>query len=161
MYFSGYDLWIHKLNFGTFTGHVSYKLPARFEAFDQSKALITDRDLDGKVVLLDFWHTRCGACFKKFPELQRLFDEYKANPSVAILAVDKPLEDDAEGQAFQMIKEEKYTFPVVVAKNENLPELYDVEVYPTTMVINRQGTVVFRGRIEDAARQVEKLISAR
>ena len=54
MFFKGYDLWIHKLNFDTFTGKVSYNMPAKFEAFDEQKNLISDNNFQNKIVLLDF-----------------------------------------------------------------------------------------------------------
>ena len=161
MFFTGYDLWLHRLNFGTFTGKVSYTLPAKFEAFDQSKNLVTDKDFANKVILLDFWNTSCGVCFQKFPQLQKFYEKHKEDAAISILAVDAPLEDDKEGDAFQAIKEEKYTFPVVITKDANLPELFGITGYPTTFVIDQKGNVVFKGSIEGATKQVEELLKVR
>src|SRR5882757_3869702 len=82
MFFQGYDYWFNKLYFGTFTGRIeAYALPVKFEAFDEQKNTIGENDLNGKIVLLDFWFTRCGACFEKFPQVQSAFDKLKADPS--------------------------------------------------------------------------------
>lgn len=160
MFFEGYDSWIHKLNFGTFTGRVSFSLPAKFEAFDQRKSLVTDKDFANKVVLLDFWNTSCGVCFRKFPQLQKFHEKHKDNAAIQILAVDTPLEDDKEGDAFKAIKDEGYSFPVVITKDADLAQRYGVKGYPTTFVINRQGNVVYKGDIKGATKLAEKLIKA-
>lgn len=157
MFFQGHEYWYHRLNYGTFTGKIQYTLPVKFEAYDAQQNLITDGSFQHKVVLLDFWYTRCGACFEKFPQLQAAYDKYKNDPSVAIFAVDKPIEEDTPGQAFQVIKDEGYTFPVVIAMDEHLPEKFGVKYYPTTFVIDRSGKIVFRGDIAGAVKMVDEL----
>ncbi|HEV7643062.1 MAG TPA: SCO family protein [Pyrinomonadaceae bacterium] len=101
MYFQGYDFWFNERNYGTFTGRVAaYELPVKFEAFDEQKNTITENDFNGKVVLLDFWFTRCGACFEKFPQVQSAFDKLKSDPSVVVFAIDKPIEEDKPRRSF-------------------------------------------------------------
>lgn len=157
MLFQGWDYWIHKSNFGTFTGKVSYNLPAKFEAFDEQKHLILDNSFQDKIVLLDFWTTTCGVCFEKFPQLQTVSEKYRSDSSVAIFAVNKPIEEDKPNQAFEMIREYGYSFPVVVTKDEDLAEKFGVKGYPTTFVINRNGQIVYKGDIEGAIKLVAEL----
>jgi thiol-disulfide isomerase/thioredoxin len=158
MFFWGWDYWLHRINFGTFTGKVeAYYLPVKFEAFDERKNLITDADLQNKIVLLDFWHTRCGICFVKFPQLEAVYNKYKNDSSVVILAVDKPIEEDKPDEAFQIIKDEGYTFPVVISKDEEMPEKFGVKWYPTTFVINQNGQIIYKGGIEGAVKMVDLL----
>jgi thiol-disulfide isomerase/thioredoxin len=158
MLFRGYDFWFHKLNFGTFTGRIeAHALPSAFEASDENNDVITDVDFKGKIVLLDFWYTQCGPCFDKFPQLQAAYDRYKNDPSIVIYAVDNPVEEDKPGQAFEEIKNEGFSFPVVIAKDENMPENFGVKVYPTTFVIDRNGMIVYKGAIAGAVKMVEEL----
>jgi thiol-disulfide isomerase/thioredoxin len=159
MYYDGYDRWIHKLNNGTFTGVVSYSFPGDLFASDEKGKVISRKDISNKIVLLDFWHTACGVCFQKFPKLQKVYEKYKSNPTVTILAVNTPLEEDKEGQAFQMIQERGYTFPVVIAKRDDLAKALDVKGYPTTFIVDPQGTVIFKGSIEYASDRLEKLLA--
>ncbi len=159
MFFRGYDHWLQKLNFGTFTGNVSYAQPAGFEATDKAQRLISDIDFNDKIVLLDFWHTACGVCFQKFPKLQALHEKYKDDPSVMIMAVNKPLEDDKPGEAFNVIEERGYTFPVVIPQDEDLPKKFGVASYPTTFIIAGRQTIVFKGDITFAAGKIEELRS--
>jgi thiol-disulfide isomerase/thioredoxin len=157
MFFQGYEYWYHKLNYGTFTGKVQQMLRPKFEAYDAQNGLITDRNFQDKIVLLDFWFTRCATCFEKFPQVQAIYDIYKNDPTIAIFAVDAPIEEDTPGQAFQMIKEAGYVFPVLIAKDQQLPEKFGIKYYPTTFVIDRSGQIVFRGDIAGAVKMVEEL----
>jgi thiol-disulfide isomerase/thioredoxin len=158
MFFQGWAYWIHKIDYGTFTGRIeAYKLQTNFEAFDEQKNLVADNNFQNKIVLLDFWYTRCGVCFEKFPQVQAVYDKYRNDSSVAIFAVDKPIDEDKPGEAFNVIKEKGYSFPVVIAKDEELPEKFGVKGYPTTFVIDRNGMIVFKGGIEGAIKMVDNL----
>ncbi|MCW5959993.1 MAG: redoxin family protein [Pyrinomonadaceae bacterium] len=160
MFFQGYDLWIHKLNFGTFTGKVNaYNLPTKLEGFNEQKNFITEKNFQNKIVLLDFWTTTCGICFEKFPQVQTVFDRYKNDSSVMILAVNSPIEEDKSNQAFEMIKEEGHSFPVIITKDADLAEKFGVKGYPTTFVINQNGQIVYKGDIEGAVKMVDELKS--
>jgi thiol-disulfide isomerase/thioredoxin len=157
MFFQGWNYWIHKSQHGTFTGEVSYALPAKFEAFDESKNLITEQNFNGKIVLLDFWYSRCGVCFGKFPQVERAYQTYKNDSSVMILAVNKPIEEDRPNQAFEMIREEGHSFPVVITKDADMSEKFGVSYFPATFVIDQTGTIIYKGDIEGAVKMIEQL----
>jgi thiol-disulfide isomerase/thioredoxin len=161
MLFAGYGMWLHKLNFGSFTGRVTpLNLAVPIEGFTKDGEFISNNDFTDKIVLLDFWHTSCGVCFEKFPKVQSAFEKFKSDPGVIIVAVDKPLEEDKPGQAFEMITREGYSFDVVVSKDENMPDNLGIRVYPTTLVIDRRGEMVYKGDIEGAVKMVDELKQA-
>jgi thiol-disulfide isomerase/thioredoxin len=157
MYFQGWDYWGHYRSFGTFTGKVTAYELQPFEGINEKNTQINNKTIENKIVLLDFWHTKCGVCFEKFPQLQAFYDKYKNDNSITVFAVDKPLEEDKEKSAFKVIEEEGYSFPVFLPNDEELPEKFGVTVYPTTYVINKQGNVVYKGRIEGAILTAEEL----
>ena len=141
MFFAGWTYWIHKLNFGTFTGRVNaYNLQLNFEAFDESHRVFTDNDFRDKIILLDFWYTKCGACFQKFPQVQAVYENYKDDPNVVILAVDKPIEEDRPNQAFDMIREIGYTFPAVITTDKELARKIRREILPDDVCDRPQRT---------------------
>jgi thiol-disulfide isomerase/thioredoxin len=50
---------------------------------------VSKDDLEGKVVLIDFWATWCGPCRKELPEIQKLIEDLdrKGNPDVLVIAL--------------------------------------------------------------------------
>lgn len=158
VFIHGWDYLAHYYNFGTFTGKINaYGLSQEIEGIDRQNAKTTNELFKNKIVLLYFWSTRCGLCFKKFPQVQAAYDKYKNDSSVAIYTINKPVEENKPNQVFEMVKEESYSFPIVIPIDEELPEKFGVKGYPTTFVINRNGQIVYKGDIEGADRLVERL----
>jgi hypothetical protein len=58
-----------------------------------------------------------------------------------------------------MIEERGYTFPVVIPKDEELPEKFGVHWYPTTFIIINKK-IVFYGDIRLAGARIEQLRSS-
>lgn len=160
MTFQGRTYWIHYHNYGSFTGRITpYKMSQKIEAIDRQNNKITNQIFENKVVLLDFWIMTCGVCFIKFPRVQAAYDKYKNDSSVAIYAINKPVEEYKPNQVFDIIKEEGYSFPVVIPNDEELPEKFGVTGYPTTFVINQNSQIVYKGGIEGAVKMVDELKS--
>jgi thiol-disulfide isomerase/thioredoxin len=136
---------------------IAYDLNQRIVGIDEKNNRVTNKTLENKIVLLDFWHTKCGVCFQKFPLLQAFYDKYKNDDSIVIFAIDKPIEEDIEKSAFKVIEEEGYNFPVLLPTDEELPDKFGVFRFPATFVIDRQGHVVYKGDIEGAIILVEEL----
>jgi len=158
MAFIGYTLWLHNINFGTFTGKVNYKVTCQIEGENQFGYHISNQDLIDKYIVIDFWNTHCGVCFHEFPEFQKLYNSYKNESNIAFLAINKPLKMDTLGQAFQMIKQRNYTFTTLVPVDEQLPEKLGIEYYPTIIIIDRQGMAIFRGSVERAGSVIQGII---
>jgi tetratricopeptide (TPR) repeat protein len=91
-------------------------------------------DFKGKVVLLDFWATWCGPCREEMPAFEKIHREQ----DVVVLAVDanEPVETVAP-----FIEKQKYTFPVLLANGADVVSRYNVNAYPTTFAIDKNGLV--------------------
>jgi len=102
-------------------------------------------DLRGKVVVVDFWATWCGPCKASFPFLQKVYEKYKDNPSVRILAFNT-WENETGTKREELVKkfmaDNKYTFPVVY--DEGYVEKYGVEGIPTKFIIDKNGKLQFK-----------------
>jgi len=144
-----HSYWLHFLNYGTFTPKVKESLkisPAEKEQLFKDK---------NKLYLLDFWSTSCGVCFKKFPKVQALYDQYKNNDKIEILTVNIRLPKDTNRMAQQLIVNRGYSFPVFVT-NENFKNNFGVAYYPTVVMV-KGDQIVFRGDIEGAKTFLENL----
>ena len=154
-----YNLWFHRVEYGNWTGNIPAEMVGDFEFTDKDDELITNTSLKGKLVLFDFWFINCGPCWKKFPELQRLYDTYKSNPNIVLYAVNRPMKSDKPGALFTSIEERGYSFPVLKGSQEVLDRL-GVYKYPTVMILNTEGELIFMGEIEDAEKTLEKLLQS-
>lgn len=101
--------------------------------------------LKGKVVVVDFWATWCGPCLASFPYLQKVYEKYKSNPNVVILALntwERVTGKEREDQVKKFMADNKYTFPVLY--DEGFVEKYGVEGIPTKFVIDKKGMIQFK-----------------
>lgn len=95
----------------------------------------------GKVVLLDFWATWCTGCKEEIPWYLEFADKYGKN-GLAVVGVSM----DADGwKAVKPFLAEKMriTYPVVVGDNELAKQFSGVKSLPQTLLIDRQGRIVY------------------
>ncbi len=91
-----------------------------------------------KYQLLDFWFIGCKPCQKNFPQLQELQSKFSNNLDVIAL---NPIDKESDIQKF----EEKYKFNFGMQKDSLLLNVYyDVTAYPTTILINSKGEILYK-----------------
>lgn len=151
------DLWTHRIEYGNWTGNVSNSDVIPFTFADKAGNAVDNVSLQGKIVLLDFWFINCRPCWVKFPKLQLLYDKYKNNPNVEIYAVNRPMKRDKPGALFSTIEEKEYTFPVLGGTQKDMDAL-GVYKYPTVMLLDRDGLIVFMGELEEAEKKLELIL---
>lgn len=92
-----------------------------------------------QVVLLDFWASWCGPCKQSFPEIERLFQEYKGR-GLTVIAVSVD-EDRAAMQKF--LKNHGVSFPVAWDRTQALVAKAEPAAMPTSLLIDRAGRIRF------------------
>lgn len=158
MFIWGFDYWLHYLSYDNFTGQIEpYRNDLRIDGVDRDGRAISPVDFEGRIVVLNFWFTRCGQCIHEFPILDEFARKYADNSSVQVYAVNKPMEEDRDNSAFDLLKKKGFQFPAVTPNDEDLPEKFGVKFYPTTFVIDQNGLVVFKGDLLRAIDFVEKM----
>lgn len=155
--FNVYALWVHKVEFGSFSGQVSEQQKIAFELPDKDNVVINNKTLEGKVVLFDFWYIGCGPCYVKFPELQRIYEKYQFNDQVAVYAVNRFMERDKPGRVFEELEKKGYSFPVL-AGDQEIMDAFGVYVYPTVALLDQSGNVVFMGKLDGVEERIEMLL---
>jgi len=97
-------------------------------------------DLQNKVVVLNFWFTRCAPCLKEIPKLNKLVADFK-DKNVVFLALSNT-DSKEEIQSFLEDKPFRYQ---LIANEQSLPIInhYKIFLYPTHLVLNGMGEVAY------------------
>lgn len=107
-----------------------------------------------KAVLVTFWFYACATCREEFPQLMKLYAEYKPR-GLEIVAIDS---FDESPTISKYVKEAGITCPVGMddagSRHFGIAKKYGVAVYPTAYLIGGDGKVVARfvGYKEDELR---------
>lgn len=97
----------------------------------------------GRVVVLNFWATWCEPCKKEMPDLSAIQNDYAALGVQVIGAAGDEAADGAK--VLKFTREFKVNFPVWVgAKTEDMERFGVGTVLPATVIINREGKIVWR-----------------
>jgi thiol-disulfide isomerase/thioredoxin len=98
---------------------------------------VTLASFKGKTVLLDFWTTWCPPCRADAPALDKLYKKYSER-DLMIIGISVS-EDRALVEKF--LKEHPHNFPIVLTAENEMPRPYQIGVFPTYIVIDRDGTL--------------------
>lgn len=115
-----------------------------FKLIDQYGKEHTLSEYEGKIVFLNFWATWCPPCKAEMPHIEDIYMEYGLNKEdVIILGVASPnlgregTKEDIES----FLKENNYTFPVVMDYDGRLAYQYGINAFPSTFIIDKEGYV--------------------
>lgn len=115
-----------------------------FTLVDQYGQEHTLSDYKGKVVFINFWATWCPPCKAELPDIEEIYREYGMNKEdVVILGMTFPNMDreKSKEEIIEFIEEEGYTFPTLFDESMELAYKYYISAFPTTFLINKDGTV--------------------
>ncbi len=100
-----------------------------------------------RVIIINFFATWCGPCKKEMPEFQRFYDSNKDNIfMIAIEAGGKHKEVENFKKGLHL------SFPIAVDETTSIVRSFQVESYPTTVLIGVDGRIKLYevGMIENA-----------
>ena len=118
-------------------------------------------DLKGKVVLVNFWATSCTTCVKEMPQVVATYQKYHTQ-GYDTLAV--AMKYDPPAYVINFAESRKLPFTVVIDNLGTMAQSFgDVQLTPTSVLINKRGEIVKRyvGEPDFAAlhQLVEKLLA--
>ena len=102
------------------------------------EGVLTDEDLEGAPVVINFWASWCIPCKEEAKLLQDTYERYRAE-GVVFLGVNIK-DSNVDAQAF--IEEYDITYPVVSDPTEVLADDLGVKGIPETFFIDAQGAFV-------------------
>ena len=95
-------------------------------------------DLNGKVVLLDFWATWCGPCRSSIPGIVSLYEKRRGD-GFEVLGV--ALENDDGSQVPGFAREMKMTYSVGLPLTRESVQQYSSGSIPAAFLVDRKGYV--------------------
>jgi thiol-disulfide isomerase/thioredoxin len=93
----------------------------------------------GKILVVNFWATWCGPCRALEPQFDRIAFSFQQNHDLVFLAADC---DEDETLVAPYVKETKPRTTVVFA--DGLDRLFSINSFPTIVIIDRSGKIVYR-----------------
>lgn len=113
-------------------------------------------DLKGKVTLVNFWATSCVTCVGEMPKVIATYDKYK-NQGYDTLAV--AMSYDPPAYVVNYAETRKLPFKVAIDNTGAVAKAWgDVQLTPTTYVVNKRGEIVKRYVGEPDFAELHKLI---
>jgi thiol-disulfide isomerase/thioredoxin len=113
----------------------------------------TFESMRGKIVLLDFWATWCIPCISTFPRLREWHKKYSPD-GLTIIGVTQ-FYGNADGRPMSPLQEieflgefrkkHKLPYGFAVSKRGEDNAKYDIQAYPTTMLLDRNGVIRYIG----------------
>ena len=122
------------------------------------------KDLRGRVVLIEFWTFGCYNCRNTLPFIKGWDDRYRAK-GFTVIGVHSPEFDD-ERKTEHLRREVAslgIMYPVVTDNDYQTWKAYNVEAWPTTFLLDKQGRIRWRhvgeGGYDEAERLIQKLLA--
>lgn len=120
-----------------FAGDETGQPAPRFHAKTTTGQQFNNDSIKGKVVLFEFWTTWCKYCEEEASLVDSIADEFKGKDLI-VLAVDV-LEPDQKVKKY--LAEHPRTVPIVLTRDTNLAAMYNAQVYPIYVVVDRDGNI--------------------
>jgi peroxiredoxin len=122
--------------------------------------------LQGKVVVLTFWTTRCEICHNEIPKLNRLADHYRGQDVVFLAPT-----TDGIPKVEQYVRKTPFAFSIVpnsfavMLKYADMDKSGNINMgFPAYFIIDRRGAIALRtygwDKTENLNAQISKLLAS-
>jgi thiol-disulfide isomerase/thioredoxin len=126
----------------------------RFRARTLAGEQFNNQSTKGKVVLFEFWTTWCKYCEEEAQLVDDVAKEFKGKDLI-VLAVDV-LEPDQKVKKY--LVEHPRSVPIVLTKDTNPAAMYNAQVYPIYVVVDRDGNIAAEQRGAAGERGLRKIL---
>jgi cytochrome c biogenesis protein CcmG, thiol:disulfide interchange protein DsbE len=101
---------------------------------------VSQKDLIGKITVVNIWGTWCAPCVEEMPQLNSLCDKYKQDKNVVFLAVTAENKD----KITKFLSKKTFNYTHLLDGKPLISQLQGkfFNVYPLHFVINQKGEIV-------------------
>jgi cytochrome c biogenesis protein CcdA/thiol-disulfide isomerase/thioredoxin len=120
---------------------------------------LTARDLQGKVVLIDFWTYSCINCIRAIPHIRALHERY-AKEGLVVIGVHSPefaFERDPTNVA-RAIREQEISYPVALDNKLAIWRAFNNRYWPATYIADSKGRLRYHHFGEGGVRETEAAV---
>lgn len=118
---------------------------------------VKDYGSSGKLTIISFWATWCSPCVKELSNINNVYDDWKANYNVQLIAVTV---DNAKNtmKVKPFVDGKGWEYDVLFDSNEDLKRALNVPSVPYTLLIDKAGKIVYthNGYVEGDEFELEK-----
>ena len=120
----------------------SIALPVSAGGSSEGPSRVRLSDLRGEVVVLDFWASWCTACRRTTAMLNELQAAFAEAPVVFYAINVEPIDKQRVAAAHHSFGAD---FPTLHDRAGTVQRMYGIEMLPTVVVVDREGTVRWAG----------------
>lgn len=132
---------------------------------DVSGRMVSIRDFDADLILLDFWGTWCAPCRKSIPHLKELQASLGDKKLQVIgIACERTPADERAAKVAEVVEENGINYAVLVTGMDGacpVQEAFSIQFYPTMILLDREGRVLLReqGATDATLARVDRFIA--
>ena len=127
----------------------------RFHAKTTSGESFNNESVKGKVVLLEFWTTWCQYCHEEEALVEQVNKEF-AGKGLIVLAIDVA---ESKKTVKKYLEQHPRVCRIVLTDDTNLAAMYQANVYPIYVVIDRDGNIAGEQRGAAGERALRRLLA--
>ena len=122
------------------------------------------KELRGRVVMVEFWTFGCINCRNTLPFIKGWHERYR-DQGLTVIGVHSPeFEEERKVENLRrQVASLAIRYPVVTDNDYQTWKAYNVEAWPTTFLLDKQGRIrwmhVGEGAYDEAERQIQKLLA--
>jgi thiol-disulfide isomerase/thioredoxin len=139
-----------------FAGDDDDKPAPRFRAKTTSGESFNNESVKGKVVLLEFWTTWCQYCHQEESLVEQINKEF-ADKGLIVLAIDVA---ESKKTVKKYLEQHPRACRIVLTEDTNLAAMYQANVYPIYVVIDRDGNIAGEQRGAAGERALRHLVAS-
>jgi thiol-disulfide isomerase/thioredoxin len=127
-----------------------------FRAKTTSGESFNNESVKGKVVLLEFWTTWCQYCHQEESLVEQINKEF-AEKGLIVLAIDVA---ESKKTVKKYLEQHPRACRIVLTEDTNLAAMYQANVYPIYVVIDRDGNIAGEQRGAAGERALRHLLAS-